>query len=101
MRENVAAVILAAGKSTRMRELSGEAPKVLLPIHGKPMIEHLLESIEKSGVASSIVVVTGPDADSHIRKALAEYKLTYALQPAQLGTGHAVLCSRHQIPEDA
>lgn len=101
MRENVAAVILAAGKSTRMRELSGEAPKVLLPLHGKPMVEHLLESIEKSRVASNTVVVTGPDVDGQIRKALSAHTLIYAIQHAPLGTGHAVLCARDQIPESA
>ena len=101
MSKTVAALILAAGKSTRMQEAFPDFPKVLLPIDGKPMVEHLLEAIEESEVTNETIVVTGPDADGEIRKALASHRLTYALQSNQLGTGHAVLCSRSQIPHSA
>jgi bifunctional UDP-N-acetylglucosamine pyrophosphorylase/glucosamine-1-phosphate N-acetyltransferase len=100
MPEDVTAIILAAGKSNRMRDAFPDLPKVLLPIDGKPMVEHLLEAIEESGVTAEPVVVTGPDVDGQIRNALASHRLTYAMQPEQLGTGHAVLCSRAQIPKN-
>jgi bifunctional UDP-N-acetylglucosamine pyrophosphorylase/glucosamine-1-phosphate N-acetyltransferase len=65
------------------------------------MVEHLLEAIEESEVTSETIVVTAPEVDGEIRKALASHRLTYAIQSKQLGTGHAVLCSRSQIPLSA
>lgn len=99
MSSDITALILAAGKSTRMQDAYPDYPKVLLPVAGKPMVGHLLEAIEGAAVTSEIVVVTGPDVDIPIRRALACHKLTYALQPQQLGTGHAVICSRVRIPK--
>ena len=43
------AVILAGGKATRMGELTKTLPKALLPVKGKPIIEHQLELLEKQG----------------------------------------------------
>ena len=55
----IAAVILAAGKGTRMKS---DLPKVMMPLCGKPMIRYPLETLEKMGV-EKIVVVTAPDGD--------------------------------------
>jgi bifunctional UDP-N-acetylglucosamine pyrophosphorylase/glucosamine-1-phosphate N-acetyltransferase len=99
MSKEVTALVLAAGRSTRMREAFPDLPKVLLPIDGKPMVKHLLEAIEGSDATTETVVVTGPDVDGQIRMALTSHNITYAMQPDQLGTGHAVLCSRARIPE--
>jgi NDP-sugar pyrophosphorylase family protein len=46
----VKAIILAAGKGTRMRELTNELPKPMLKVHGKPILEHILEGIAAAGV---------------------------------------------------
>jgi bifunctional UDP-N-acetylglucosamine pyrophosphorylase/glucosamine-1-phosphate N-acetyltransferase len=81
----VAAIILAAGKGTRMKS---DLHKVLHPIAGRPMIEHLLESVEALG-AERIVVVVG-DRREQIEAALAG-RAEFAVQEPQLGTGHAVL----------
>jgi bifunctional UDP-N-acetylglucosamine pyrophosphorylase/glucosamine-1-phosphate N-acetyltransferase len=99
MSKDVTALVLAAGKSTRMHSGFPDYPKVLLPVGGKPMVGHLLEAIEGSGVTTGTVVVVGPEVDSPIRQVLGSHDLTYAMQPEPLGTGHAVLCSRVRIPE--
>lgn len=87
-------VILAAGKGTRM---GSELPKVLLPIGGKPILQHLIESIQASGVDGVPVVVVGPE-----RAKLCEHfgeTCNYAVQDEPLGTGHAVMCARDVVGE--
>jgi len=54
----VKAVILAAGKGTRMRELTNELPKPMLKVQGKPILEHIVEGIVGAGVRD-IFIVTG------------------------------------------
>ena len=82
-----AAIILAAGKGTRMKS---HLPKVLHPIAGRPMIGHVLDSLAPLGCAP-IVVVVGPGMEA-LSKAVAPNRT--ALQAEQLGTGHAVLAAK-------
>lgn len=82
-------VILAAGKGKRMKS---EIPKPLTLVCGKPILQHLFESIDKSEIDSDPVVVIGADSPP-LAKAFRENCL-YAIQEEQLGTGHAVGCSR-------
>jgi bifunctional UDP-N-acetylglucosamine pyrophosphorylase / glucosamine-1-phosphate N-acetyltransferase len=84
---NVAAVILAAGKGTRM---SSELPKVLQPLAGRPMIGHLLATLETLAPARAAVVI-GPDMEA-VAEAVAPWPTV--IQQRQLGTGHAVLAAR-------
>ena len=56
------AVVLAAGKGTRMRELTQEIPKPMLRVHGKPILEHILEGLRDAGI-SDVFIVTGFRAD--------------------------------------
>ncbi|MEO1967297.1 MAG: bifunctional UDP-N-acetylglucosamine diphosphorylase/glucosamine-1-phosphate N-acetyltransferase GlmU [Sphingomonadaceae bacterium] len=79
-----ATIILAAGKGTRMKS---ELHKVLHPIAGRPMLMHLLASVDTLGSARKVVVV-GSGRDQ-LETALAGSAAT-ALQEPQLGTGHAV-----------
>ena len=82
----VAAVILAAGKGTRMKS---DLPKVLHPIAGRPMIRHLLATVEALNPAR-IVVVTGREGEA-VAQAVAPHAT--ALQDPPLGTGHAVMAA--------
>lgn len=82
---NKFAIILAAGKGTRMKS---SLYKVLHPVCGKPMVEHVVEQVEKAG-ADNIVTIVGYGADAV--KELLQDRSQYALQKEQLGTGHAVL----------
>ena len=85
MSRPLAAIILAAGKGTRMKS---DLHKVLHPIAGRPMIEHLLGSVEALG-AERVVVVVG-DRREQLEAALAG-RAEFAVQDPQLGTAHAVL----------
>jgi len=56
------AVILAAGKGTRMKELTNELPKPMLKVQGRPILEHIVEGIVSAGVRE-IFIITGFRAD--------------------------------------
>ena len=79
-----AAVILAAGKGTRMRS---ELHKVLHPIAGRPMLRHLIDSVDTLSPAQKIVVVGS--GREQVEAELGGEART-SLQEPQLGTGHAV-----------
>ena len=81
---NVAAVILAAGKGTRMKS---DLHKVLHPIAGKPMLMHLLDSVDALEPVRKVVVVG--NGKEQLEAALGG-SATLAVQEPQLGTGHAV-----------
>ncbi|MEO5707972.1 MAG: bifunctional UDP-N-acetylglucosamine diphosphorylase/glucosamine-1-phosphate N-acetyltransferase GlmU [Alteraurantiacibacter sp.] len=87
----IAAIILAAGKGTRMMS---QRHKVLHEIGGKPMIEHLLDEVDQIG-AERIVVVVG-EAREQVEAKLAG-RVTFAVQDRQLGTGHAVMQAKDAL----
>ncbi|MGP1870991.1 MAG: bifunctional UDP-N-acetylglucosamine diphosphorylase/glucosamine-1-phosphate N-acetyltransferase GlmU [Arsenophonus sp.] len=78
-------VILAAGKGTRMYS---DLPKVLYPLAGKPMIQHVIDTSLSLG-ASNIYLVYGYGADI-VKITLANQPINWILQRKQLGTGHAM-----------
>ncbi len=86
--EHVAAVVLAAGKGTRMRS---ERAKVLHPMLGRPLLAYPLDACRAAGVGR-VVVVVGHQAEA-VERALSAPDVTFALQAEQRGTGHAVLCA--------
>ncbi|MDD5719383.1 MAG: NTP transferase domain-containing protein [Candidatus Krumholzibacteria bacterium] len=81
----VDAVVLAAGKGTRMRS---DKPKVLHEIAGRPLLDYVLATAREAGIDRNVVVV-GHRADQ-VRAACRAPDLTFVLQEPQLGTGHAV-----------
>lgn len=87
------AVVLAAGKSTRMKSA---LPKVLHEVCGRPMIEYVLDAARAAGV-SRIVAVVGHRAEL-VRDQLSHHRdVEFALQSEQHGTGHAVMMCREQL----
>jgi bifunctional UDP-N-acetylglucosamine pyrophosphorylase/glucosamine-1-phosphate N-acetyltransferase len=85
MTRPVAAVILAAGKGTRMKS---DLHKVLHPIAGRPMLAHLLASVEALAPAHQVVVVGSGRAQ--VEPLVAAHGGVVAVQEPQHGTGHAV-----------
>lgn len=79
------AIILAAGKGTRMKS---KLYKVLHPVCGKPMVEHIMNRVTETA-PNEIITVVGHGAEL-VKKQLGD-RSEYALQAEQLGTGHAVL----------
>src|SRR5438128_2183240 len=81
------AVILAAGKSTRMRS---RLPKPLHPICGRPLTRHVVEACRSAGV-DRVIVIIGHEAEA-VRAGLGG-DLEYAIQVEQRGSGHAAQCA--------
>ncbi len=86
-----AAVILAAGKGTR---LNSDLHKVLHPIAGRPIIEHLLASVEALNPARTIVIVG--DEREQVEAQVAD-RAECVVQEPQLGTGHAVAQAKQAL----
>jgi len=91
------AVILAAGRGTRMRELTAELPKPMIEVRGKPVLQYIVEGLRNAGIGDMLLVV-GYRADA-VRKFFGDgsrYKVTiqYATQTVQDGTGRVVDLAR-------
>jgi len=87
-----AAVILAAGKGTRMKS---DLHKVMHPIAGRPMLEHVLGSVKQLGAAKLIVVIGS--LREQLEPTVEAFGGTIVVQEPQLGTGHAVLQARSEL----
>jgi bifunctional UDP-N-acetylglucosamine pyrophosphorylase/glucosamine-1-phosphate N-acetyltransferase len=90
---DTAAVILAAGQGTRMRS---RIPKVLHPLAGRPLIDHVLTALADAGIARP-VVVTGSGADA-VEAAIGGQAATVRQEP-QRGTADAVACALPFVPD--
>ena len=89
------AIVMAAGKGTRMKS---DLPKVLVPVRQRPMIDYVLDTLERAGIEQIVVVVGYRAAD--VQAALAgRPRIEFALQAEQLGTGHAVMMCREQLAQ--
>lgn len=84
--QKIRIVILAAGKGKRMN--NQELPKVLIPLNGQPIINHLLKAVKQSNIDDRPVLVVGRQAEL-VKKTLGP-AYDYVLQTELLGTGHAV-----------
>ncbi len=82
---NTAAIVLAAGRGTRMKAKTKN--KVAFSLHGKPMVAHTVDHLTLAGVAQIIAVVGF--AKESVKAALGE-RVDYATQSEPLGTGHAL-----------
>lgn len=92
----IQAVILAAGKGTRMRS---SLPKVLHPVANKPMVSHVIEAARACQV-NDIHLVYGHGAEQ-LKARVEATDLHWAHQAEQLGTGHAVAVALPAIDDDA
>ncbi len=86
-------IILAAGKSTRMKS---DLPKVLHEICGRPMLGYVVSACRLAGV-DRLLVVVGHGRDQVFEKFEAERDITWVKQTKQRGTGDAVLCCREAL----
>ncbi|MDY0957336.1 bifunctional UDP-N-acetylglucosamine diphosphorylase/glucosamine-1-phosphate N-acetyltransferase GlmU [Sphingomonas sp. CFBP8993] len=92
MTRPIAAIILAAGKGTRMKS---NLHKVLHPIAGRAMLLHLIDSVKQLS-PERMVVVTGAGREQ-VEAAVTPLGVGTALQAEQLGTGHAVAQAREAL----
>ncbi len=88
------ALILAAGRGTRMRSALA---KVLHPLLGRPMVGWAVAAAQQAGFSVQVVV---NHQEQEVRAALAEAGVGFARQSEPRGTGHAVLCALDALPEE-
>ena len=98
------AVILAAGRGTRMGLLTEDVPKPLLPLRGKPILEHQIERLEAAGI-KQVLLITGYKAEmveEHFdQHPPARACIKYRRQPTPDGTGSAARLARDFAGSDA
>ena len=91
------AVILAAGRGTRMRELTKELPKPMIEVRGKPVLQHIVEGLRDAGIREFLIIVGyRADAVQNFFGDGSRYNIAiqYATQTVQDGTGRVVDLSR-------
>ncbi|MEL7441074.1 MAG: NTP transferase domain-containing protein, partial [Pseudomonadota bacterium] len=88
-------IILAAGKGTRMRS---KLPKVLHPVAGKPMVQHVIDNAVSLGARETNLVYG--HGREQLQAALSHNEVNWVLQEEQLGTGHAVAVAKEHIADD-
>ena len=94
MNKAIEVCILAAGKGTRMKS---SKPKVLHPIAGRPMLRHLVSTVQSLGI-NNVHVVVGSGADE-VKKLFQNDDIDFVLQLEQKGTGHAVMQALPHLDE--
>jgi glucose-1-phosphate thymidylyltransferase len=96
------AVVLAAGKGTRLQPLTNDKPKALVEVDGRPILEHCLDSLYELD-AEEFVLVVGHQKEQIIGHFGDEYRgvpITYAHQREALGLAHAVLTAEEYVDDD-
>ena len=94
---DIQAVVLAAGEGTRLRPLTKNRPKVMLPVANRPILEHVLNSVVAAGMRDITVVV------GYRKEQVMSFLNTYpvpvkvAIQDKQLGTAHALSMAKEFI----
>ncbi len=97
------AVLLAAGRGTRMRELTQDIPKPMLQVRGKPVLQHIMEGLRDAGLRDFLIIV-GWRAEV-VREFFADgsklgLRVEYATQVVQDGTGKVVELAREFAGSD-
>ena len=97
------AVILAAGKGTRMKELTNDLPKPMLRVHGKPILEHILKGLLAAGIRE-VFIVTGHKAEV-VEDCFGDgskwgARIAYGRQLVQDGTGKAPELAKEFVGSD-
>src|SRR4029077_14045775 len=92
------AVVLAAGRGTRMRELTSELPKPMIEVRGKQVLQHIVEGLRDAGVRQFLIIVGyRADAVQNFFGDGSRYniEIQYTTQLVQDGTGGAVELARN------
>jgi glucose-1-phosphate thymidylyltransferase len=94
------AVILAAGEGKRVRPLTRSRPKVMIPVANRPIIEYVIEALEKNGIREIIVVVGYRKEQVTRFLNQLDVPIEVVIQNKQLGTAHALKCAESHITGD-
>jgi bifunctional UDP-N-acetylglucosamine pyrophosphorylase/glucosamine-1-phosphate N-acetyltransferase len=102
-RDDMKAVVMAAGEGKRLQPLTFTRPKPMIPIAGKPHLELILEYLKNAGISEVILIV------GYKQEQITDYfqdgsaiglKIDYVTQEEQLGTGHAALCAQELVQSE-
>ena len=94
------AVLLAAGRGTRMRDLTANAPKPMIKVRGKPILLHIVEGLQSAGMKDFLIII------GYHGEMVREYfgdgtcfglRISYAIQTVQDGTGRVVELAREFV----
>lgn len=93
------AVVLAAGEGTRLRPLTRNRPKPMLPAADRPILEHVLDSLLDAGIERFVLVVGyhRERVQEHFGPSYRGTPIEYVRQGKQLGSGHALLQAREAV----
>ena len=94
------AVLLAAGRGTRMREMTADLPKPMLEVRGKPVLQHIVEGLRDAGITDFLIIVGyRADAVQNFFGDGSRYKIgiQYATQTVQDGTGRVVELAKNFV----
>lgn len=89
-------IVLSAGKGTRMKS---EKPKVIQPVLGYEMVNHVLKALHEAGVENNLLVV-GYKKDEVLASINSKFSFDHVEQTEQLGTGHAVLVTKEKLANE-
>ena len=97
------AVLMAGGRGTRIQLIASDIPKPMIPIGGKPVLEHEVDCLRKQGITDLIITV------SHLQAAITDYfgdgsrfgvSIRYFYEPTPLGNAGALYKLRNELTED-
>lgn len=96
------ALLLAAGLGTRLRPITNSLPKVLVPIHGRPLLDYWLELLFQSNVIDRVLINTHYFSDmveAHIKNSIWRERVDLVYEADLLGTGGSIKAHRHWFEE--
>jgi glucose-1-phosphate thymidylyltransferase len=99
---NMKAIIPLAGMGSRLRPHSQTQPKSLIPVAGKPILGHIMDSLASAGVKEYVFIVgyLGDRIESYISAQYPMVKSHYVIQTTSKGNGHAIWLAREHFAAD-
>jgi len=96
------AIILVGGEGTRLRPFTYELPKVMLPIHGKPMVQHIIEQLQSHGVTD--IVLAARYKAEQVKEYFGDGKkfglnISYVIEKSPLGTAGPLRLAKKYLTE--
>jgi len=96
------ALILCGGEGTRLRPITYEIPKPLVPVHGKPIIEHIFDLLKKYGV-TDVILSVGYMKDKILKEvddwSRLGFNITHVPENKPMGTGGAIRLAKDKLPK--
>lgn len=96
------AIIPVAGIGSRLKPHTHTQPKSLIPVAGKPILGHIIDSLKKGGVNEFIFIIgyLGDKIEQYVAQNYSDFKSTFVIQTLGKGIGHAIWLARDQFSDD-